>query len=290
MQIVRYDTYMEKYTYTADGEYSKRGYLLNNFRVFNIKDKREEKFEFHYHAFNKIIFFKSGDVKYNIEGKEYQLCPYDILLVRRGDIHRPIISDNEEYNRIIIWIDDNYLEASNLSKCFELAEEKRINIIKSADIQLFQLADELANINDSDFAYKQYSEALLTQLLILIARCEMNSNADIEKYKSDKQIDEILNYLNSNLDKRLSIDNIAEKFYISRYHLMHKFKECTGKTIYSYIQSKRLLKALNLIKSGLSAKQAAIECGFNDYSVFLKAFKKEFGTSPTKYILSKERE
>lgn len=64
---------------------------------------------------------------------------------------------------------------------------------------------------------------------------------------------------------------------------MHKFKEYTGKTIYSYIQSKRLLNAIRFIENGASVKEACYQCGFNDYSVFLKAFKKEFGTTPAKY-------
>lgn len=278
---------MKRFDYVTDGEYSKRGYLLNDFKVFNIKDKRSEAFEFHYHEFNKIILFKSGDVKYNIEGKEYQLKPNDILLVKRGDIHRPIISENEFYDRIIIWIDDSYLNAIRLLECFEIAEKTGFKLIKGADNQLFSLAEKLCRSSEKDFAYKEYNEALLTQLLILITRSIMHNDIDRKKYKSDEQIDRLLKYINSNLDKKLCIDSLAEMFFISRYHLMHKFKEQTGTTIYSYIQSKRLLNAAKSIKCGMSIKEACYMNGFNDYSVFLKAFKKEFGITPTKY---KERE
>lgn len=286
-QIVLYHIDMKRFDYVIDGEYSKRGYLLNDFKVFNIKDKRSEAFEFHYHEFNKIIFFKSGDVKYNIEGKEYQLKPNDILLVKRGDIHRPIISENEFYDRIIIWIDDSYLNAIRLLECFEIAEKTGFKLIKGADNQLFSLAEKLCRSSEKDFAYKEYNEALLTQLLILITRSIMHNDIDRKKYKSDEQIDRLLKYINSNLDKKLCIDSLAEMFFISRYHLMHKFKEQTGTTIYSYIQSKRLLNAAKSIKSGVSIKEACYRNGFHDYSVFLKAFKKEFGTTPTKY---KDRE
>lgn len=286
-QIVLYHIDMKRFDYVTDGEYSKRGYLLNDFKVFNIKDKRSEAFEFHYHEFNKIIFFKSGDVKYNIEGKEYQLKPNDILLVKRGDIHRPIISENEFYDRIIIWIDDSYLNAIRLLECFEIAEKTGFKLIKGADNQLFSLAEKLCQSSEKDFAYKEYNEALLTQLLILITRSIMHNDIDRKKYKSDEQIDRLLKYINSNLDKKLCIDSLAEMFFISRYHLMHKFKEQTGTTIYSYIQSKRLLNAAKSIKCGMSIKEACYRNGFHDYSVFLKAFKKEFGTTPTKY---KDRE
>lgn len=289
MQIVLYYIVMEKYNYTSDGEYSKRGYLLHSFEVFSIKDKCSEKFEFHYHEFNKIIIFKSGDVRYNIEGKEYQLEANDILLVKCGDIHRPIISENEIYNRIVIWIDDNYLNSINLKKCFNIASSNGFNIIKSADIQMMNLAEELSEKENSknDFAFEQYNRAVLQQLLIFITRRMLKNTIDRKKFKSDKQIDDIIFYINNNLDKKLSVDSISNKFFISRYHLMHKFKEYTGKTIYSYIQSKRLLMAGNLIRNGTSVKDACYQSGFGDYSVFLKAFKKEFKITPTKY---KDRE
>lgn len=282
MQIVFYYIVMDYNKYTTDGEYGKRGYLKENFKVFNIKDRQKQRFEFHYHEFSKIIFFISGDVKYNIEGKEYQLEPYDILLVRSGDIHRPIISEKKMYERIVIWIDDKYLKSIKLSKCFETADSKKINVIKSNDNKLFRLASELSNSNNEDYAAEQFNNAVLIQILILIARKIINNDSDAVKFKSDKQIDEIISFINSNLDKKLTVNDISNKFFISRYYLMHRFKECTGKTVYSYIQSKKLLKALNNINNGMSSKQACYESGFSDYSVFLKAFKKEFGAAPSR--------
>lgn len=281
-QIVLYNHYMENFSFITDGEYVKRGYLKEDYKVFHIKDKRKENFEFHYHEFSKIIFFISGDVKYNIEGKEYQLEPYDVLLVKSGDIHRPIINENEMYERIVIWIDDKYLTSIKLSKCFEAADSKGIHVIKTADNNLFKLADTLSNSNHDDYAAEQFNNAVLTQILILITRRIMNNDVVTAVFKSDKQIDTIISFINSNLDKKLTVNDISDKFFISRYYLMHKFKECTGKTVYSYIQSKKLLKALNNINSGMTAKQACFESGFGDYSVFLKAFKKEFGVSPSK--------
>lgn len=282
-QIVLYDIDMKRFNYTADGEYSKRGYLFNDFKVFNIKDKCNKKFEFHYHEFNKIILFKSGNVKYNIEGREYPLSANDILLVKRGNIHRPVIDENVTYNRIVIWIDNNFLDSIRLSECFKIADKKDIKIIKSANQKIFNLAEEIAQSNVNDFAYNQYNKAILIQLLILITRSIKQDNIEFANYKSDRQIDEIIKYINCNLDKKLCVDTIADAFFISRYRLMHKFKEYTGKTIYAYIQSKRLLNAIRCIENGATAKEACYHSGFNDYSVFLKAFKKEFGTTPTKY-------
>ena len=54
------------------------GYLQQNFRLFHLKDKKEQQFDFHYHDFDKIVIFLSGNVTYIVEGKSYHLKPWDI--------------------------------------------------------------------------------------------------------------------------------------------------------------------------------------------------------------------
>lgn len=268
-----------------DGEYSKKGYLKENYKVFKINDKTNTKFDFHYHEFDKLVFFISGNASYIIEGKEYILEPYDILLVRHGDIHKPVINTNENYNRIIIWINKNYLNREyDLSRCFDIARKKHFNLVR-ADYnereRIFSLANELANYTNGKYADELYKDALFTQLIILVNRTKSDEN-NIE-YKSDRQIDKVIEYINENLLSNLTVEKIADEFFISRYHLMHKFKAATGKTIYSYIQTKRLLNASVMLNKGESAKSVCFHSGYNDYSVFHRAFKKEFGVAPKDY-------
>lgn len=271
---------MNNLEYIADGEYGKRGYLKEPFRIFNIKDKRNEQFEFHYHEFDKIVFFISGDVKYSIEGKEYQLHPNDLLLVPNGYIHKPVIHPDVEYERIILWINPKYLSDNNhLNHCFEIAEQSKINLIRTNNKQLINLFCQLSKNDKNKFCGELMEQSLFLQLMILINRLARDGNAQIS-YQSDETIDKIIDYINRNLFSELSIEKISEEFYISRYHLMHKFKNATGKTIHAYIQTKRLLHALSMIRNGHSAKSACFQSGYKDYSVFLKAFRKEFGMTP----------
>ena len=61
----------------------KLGYLDDDFKIFHIVDKKRKIFDFHYHDFNKITIFLSGNINYSIEGKNYTLKPYDIILCER---------------------------------------------------------------------------------------------------------------------------------------------------------------------------------------------------------------
>ncbi len=287
MQIVLYHIAMDNIIFNADGEYGKRGYLKENYRVFSIKDKKNEEFEFHYHEFHKLIFFISGNVEYIIEGKAYNLKPYDILLVRQGDIHKPVIDPNTIYDRVVIWVSSTYLkEHYNLADCFESINNKHFNLIRDNSQfaeKIFDLLKQLTNSDKSQYAAELMNDLIFLQLMILINRC-MLENKKIPSYNSDERIDDVIEYINNNLFSDINVDKIANRFYISRYYLMHKFKEVTGKTVYSYIQTKRLLFAANLLNEGESAKNVCYQCGYSDYSVFFKAFKKEFDITPSEYI------
>ena len=272
--------------FIADGEYGKRGYLKENYRVFNIKDRRGGEFDFHYHEFDKIVLFIAGKVTYIVEGREYVLQSGDILLVRHGDIHKPVIDPAEEYERVVIWIDNGFLKAKHsLGECFDTAAQRGSRLLRlpgDKQSRIFGVAREFIGDGESEFAGGLMRDILLFQLLILINRAVISENETAD-FVSDSRIDAVIEYINGNLFSELSVEKIAGKFFISRYYLMHRFKELTGKTVLSYIQSKRLLHAAALLSGGCSAKEACYKSGYKDYSVFLKAFKKEFDTTPTEY-------
>ena len=91
-----------------------------------------------------------------------------------------------------------------------------------------------------------------------------------------------LSYINENLSMELSVEALAERVYLSKYHFMRLFKAQTGSTVHAYVRQKRLLYAARLIRQGENANKAALSSGFADYSTFHRAFRECFGTSPGK--------
>lgn len=272
----------------------KRGYLNEDFKFFHLRDKKAEEHTFHYHDFHKIVVFISGNVTYVVEGKHYKLRPWDILFVSSNELHKPIIDRNEYYERIIIWVNSKYLEAystedGNLLTCFELAIKEKINLFRLSSVNLELIKNLLFSLENSiknkGFGCKILQNSIFIQFTVYLNRLMLTSKVKQQEkdIKYDERIVNILSYINANLDSDLSVDNIASRFYISRYYLMHNFKEQTGYTMHNYILQKRLAKAATLIKKGLQITYAADQCGFNDYSSFVRAFKKSFGLSPKQY-------
>jgi AraC-like DNA-binding protein len=272
----------------------KRGFLNEDFRFFHLKDKKAEEHTFHYHDFNKIVIFISGNVTYVIEGKYYKLRPWDILFVSSNELHKPIIDPNEYYERIIIWVNSNFLEShstedSDLLTCFHTAAKEKLNLFRLYTDNLNIIKDTLfsleKSIREKDFGGKILQNSYFIQLIVHLNRLMLRTK--IKKDEKDIQYDEriisILTYINENLGSDLSVDSIASRFYINRYYLMHNFKSQTGYTLHNYILQKRLAKAAELVKKGLQTSNISEQCGFQDYSSFVRAFKKNFGLSPKQY-------
>ncbi len=277
------------------------GYLHQNFRLFHLKEKKNQEFEFHYHDFNKIIIFLSGNVTYFVEGKAYDLKPWDILLINNHDIHKPVIDPGTAYERVVIWLQPDFIQeqkdrSCDLSRCFTTATEKRFNLIRlnhrlQADMQTI-LQQLESSLTSTEFGHEALSQAYFLQFMVYLNRIFLPeiSQPDFSASRYDRQIADILTYISLHLGEDLSNETLSRQFYVSKYYLMHKFKEHTGYTLHAYVQQKRLLHAKDLIQEGTPVLKASSLCGFSDYSTFLRAFRKFYGFSPKAFLTARKKD
>lgn len=272
------------------GQYIKKGYLNSEFRLFHLTDQETREVKYHYHDFDKITIFIKGHVTYTIEGKSYELSPYDIVLVRHNDIHRLVVDNSQIYERIIVYISPNFMNAYktdsyDLSYCFQKAEEEHSNVLRIPSLKnssLFQSITRLEkSFSDDGYASDLYRQVLFLEFMIHLNRAARKNRLEfIDTDNCNTKILDILQYINENLNHDLNINILSDHFYISKYYMMRLFKQETGYTLGHYISQKRLLLAKELILTGVSGTQACFDCGFKDYSTFSRAYKKFFHESP----------
>ena len=271
-------------------EYKKIGYLHDNFKIFHLNETNRKDYSYHYHDFNKILILLSGDVSYHIEGRSYDLEANDIVFVNAGEVHKPEIHSEKPYERIIIYVSTEFLSSfeknhANLNTCFLQAHTKQSHVLrlKSFPSSRLHLCMERleASLHDTNFASELYQEALFLEFMIELNRAVLCDDISyISNTSSNKTILSIIEYLNENLTEDIRIDALAERFFLSRYYLMHAFKEETGYTIGNYLATKRLLLAKDLIAAGKPITEVCYTCGYKNYSTFSRAYKKNFGKSP----------
>lgn len=271
-------------------DYEKLGYLNSDFKIFYLSDTLTEDFGYHYHDFYKILIFLDGNVTYFVEGRTYKLYPFDIILVSPGEIHGPIIQNDSKYERIIIYISNDFFSEYinndyNLSECFLRASKESSNLIRAGlDIE----NRIIENINDlrysfcnSEYANELYKKIKFMEFIINLNRSILKNDMHfLIPITSNKKVIEIMEYINNNLSCDINIDIISENFYLNRSYLMHLFKNETGCTIGNYITEKRLFTSKKMISEGAALTDACYKCGFKNYVSFYRAFKSKYKVSP----------
>lgn len=270
-------------------EYEKRGYLLENFRLFHLRSQGGAKVDFHYHEFCKILLLVSGQGSYTVDGSRYLLNSGDIVLIGSRSVHRPELAEDTPYERIIIYISPDYLQKMSAPDCdlLSLFSGERGHVLRLKEQrrkQIFSLTSTLElELKNPAFGRDILSQAGLLQLLVELGRSMEDASASLPRPSTTKnrRVLEIMEYLDRNLAEEIDIDRLAEKFFISKFYMMRLFQKETGTTVYAYLTQKRLLKARELMASGMRATESCYACGFHSYSSFTRAYGKYFGTTPT---------
>ncbi len=95
---------------------------------------------------------------------------------------------------------------------------------------------------------------------------------------------QIRDYLFENLEKDLTIDEIANHFFISRSYLMEMFRAAYDEPVYTFFQRNKIQLACRLLQNTqLTIKQISVRLSFSDPYYFSRVFKKYAGISPQKY-------
>ena len=267
----------------------KRGYLLENFRLFHLNSRGSTQVEYHYHEFCKVLLLIQGSGGYFVDGQRYLLQSGDIVLLDVHSMHRPELDSDVPYERIILYISPEYLQRQSTGECnlrtiFSGEKGHVLRLTGERKQKIFRLAARLEqDLETEAFGREILSSAGLLRLLVELGRNRENPeiSGTSPVMPKDKRIAEILRYIDEHLSEDLDAETLAKAFFISKFHLMRQFRRETGTTIHLYITQKRLVKAKELMDSGMRATEACYRCGWRSYSSFTRAYGKHLGTTPT---------
>ena len=263
----------------------------DSFEVFHYKQPRPNAVEVHHHDFYEVYFLLNGVVEYWVDGRILKMTPGDLLLINPMELHRPVLTQsNQLYERIVVWIDKEYLEKlgdGSLSACFDSGDPNHTHLIRlnaSERTGITALLSELVRESYSQEYGSAFSAyGLFLQFMVRLNRLSRRTGHREESRQQSELVQQVLSYIGENLSQSLSLETLAERFFVSKYYLSHTFSREVGVSLYRYITLRRLLFARQLLSQGVPAGQVSRNCGFSDYTSFYRAFKSEYGISPKEH-------
>lgn len=241
-------------------------------------------FMLHTHDDYEILLFLEGDSRYIVEQNSYSLKSGDIIIIRKHEMHRIFHNSPTRYQRIVLMVSPKFFEKANCPEYEGAFFKQPSGIGHKIDTKLVHssgLFDAFVRLRrySNDFAVSgPMTDAIVTEILYLINTISTYSSAD----QTTERVRSVIAYINEHFTDEMTLDQLQEQFYISKYHLCRVFRQATGLTIHQYIRRKRITLVKELTTEGKNLTEAALLAGFNDYSAFYRAYKGEFKTSPKK--------
>lgn len=268
----------------------------SKFEIFHYRDAKFGGVPVHQHDFYEVYYFIGGNVEYSVEGRTYQLKSGDLLLINPLELHQPRIRpDQTDYERIVLWINKNYLfelcfNKTSLTRCFDNSIPEHSNLLRPTIIQQAYISAMLNELisesKNGGYAAEIALEAMLLRFLVELNRLTLSSKVSQKKeeHSPSSIIPQVLDYINIHYCEKLTLSSIADEFFVSKYYLSHAFNDVVGTSVHRYIVLKRLIHAKQMLLSGIKSTTAAMNCGFNDYAGFYRAFTAEYGVTPTEFV------
>lgn len=266
---------------------------INNFRIARIRrDPLYSMPDNHFHNFYEIYYLVEGERYYFIENTNYHVQKGTLVFIPSNHIHKTY-SDPEKsggHERILIEFGEPFLQkVSGLFQTNNLEEilSKKMSVISFHGKNQKYVEDLFEHISweltqrQSDYEAAVCADFI--KLLILILR-NKGTETNLSMSPKQQKVREISNYISKNYASNLSLDLLAEQFYISKYHLCHLFKEITGFTVIEYINTTRIRESERLlIDTDLKISQISEKVGYDSVTHFERVFKECFGKTPVNY-------
>ena len=276
---------------------SRQHMLRNDFEAFYYSDDAMRPVAPHRHNFYELLFFIEGDVTYMVADHPYPLQPGDLLIIPGSIPHYPVFGETKRYRRVVLWVTPDFVrtlpQGQALMECFPQVDGTYFYRFSPADSE--HLLERAMAVTE-EFSYARpftdtMSLLLVTELLILIHRMIPTSAPNHpEDSVSEQLVQDVVRFINDNLTRELTLDYIADHFFISKFYLSRVFKRYMNVTPHSYVTQRRLAMAKRLLYDGISPTEVYRRCGYTDYSSFYRAFREQYGISPKHLCFRKSQE
>jgi AraC-like DNA-binding protein len=226
----------------------------------------------HTHDVFEIYFLIDGNASFMVEKNLYKLKNGDVIISRPDEVHNCILNGTSTHKHACLWINttDDFL-LSGLSNA-------NVTHLSTTDKEKAKLINLFTELNQDKDEFSIFATTVnILKLLYSINQSETSA------FCAPNVLNQILTYINENFKTIQSVEELLEKFHISKTTLLRLFKKHLHTTPKLYLETKKLAYSRILLKQGESVLDACFSAGFSDYSNYIRLFKKKFNVTPGKY-------
>ncbi len=245
-----------------------------------------------WHDSLEILQAVEGRGKVVCNRNTFEFTKGDIVIINSGDIHR-ISSDSEiKFHCLIVGFDfcmDNGIDIKKIKFAAKIKNEKACRLVNDAVTNCMSIG--MNNIRASLPGKPgigdgiEIAELRSSFLALLIYLCKNHSEQFENRASGFNTVTAGMEYINRNFYLPLTLEDIASKVGVSKYHFIREFKRYTGSTVFTYINTLRCEYAKRLfVNEKLSVGEVADRCGFENFSYFTRTFKRYTGDLPSHFL------
>lgn len=238
--------------------------------------------ESHCHRECEIFYMVDGMLEICLEDHVYHVVSDSLLLMPSNFLHQRIYHSGKTSHRISIHFLPEMLSKSERD-FFQVLFTEPLHFL---DVSRYDLNFYIRAVTECELMEKPLQKiAVKLRLKALLSQIHyLSSTKAVKPVVLDERIMKVILYLEENFQKDISLDNLADRFLITKNHLNFLFHNMVGIPIKKYIMEKRLVFARQRILDGEHPSQVAYSAGYHDYATFYRAYKLYYGLSPSEQL------
>ncbi|MBQ6829695.1 MAG: helix-turn-helix domain-containing protein [Clostridia bacterium] len=265
-------------SYLLDAYISNFNAVSNLGGLFTLPAGGEWAYGDHNFSQNKFYLISQGNCVINIEGTDVVAQAGDWLFIPAGTVHRYHNDTDKRFGQY--WMHFDVYPNNELFHLLKLPYMVKV----PKGHKVYRLFRQYAKLSESrQLLDKIQVKSLLVQLLGAYVELALPNELQVTGIRQSK-IDEVLRYINNNIDKPLTVAELAQRFHLHETHFIRFFKNEVGQTPARYVKQKKMETAKRYLESSdLYITEIMEKVGESDSAVFSKQFKSCFGFSPRRY-------